>query len=263
MLTILSPAKSLDMETKLETKNFSTTEFLSDSWELIQELRQKSPNEISALMGISDNLGELNSERYLEWEKPTKIGPETRQAILAFDGDVYKGMQAKEKFSEADYEYSQVSLRILSGLHGLLKPLDLIRPYRLEMGTKVKIGSHNNLYQFWGHKINSAIETAVSESPGEKVLINLASNEYFKAAKPDDLAVDTISPRFLDSKDGGDYKIVSFFAKKARGSMASWLITNRVEKVSNIKEFDGMGYSYSIKESTELTPVFKRENRTN
>jgi len=206
----------------------------------------KSPAKIGSLMGISEQLAELNHERFQNWEVPFTTD-NARQALLAFDGDVYIGMDARNRFSAADYTRAQKTLRILSGLYGLLRPLDLMMPYRLEMGTKLKTERGKDLYQFWG-------ET----SPGDEVLINLASNEYFKSVRKPALTAPIVTPAFLDAKGSGDYKIVAFFAKKARGSMAGWMIRNKIDSVADLQAYDELGYAFDKERSTEDRPVFTR-----
>ncbi|MCL4156249.1 UNVERIFIED_CONTAM: hypothetical protein GTU68_050596 [Idotea baltica] len=231
---------------------------LDHSAELVEIMAKQSPNKIAKLMGISPQLAELNFERFQNWERP--FTPETaRQALLAFDGDVYIGLDAKS-LNQRDFTHAQKTLRILSGLYGLLRPLDLMMPYRLEMGSKVKNPRGKDLYAFWGDRITDELNASMAASPGEKVLVNLASNEYFKAVRPAGLDFPVVSPAFLDAKGKGDYKTVSFFAKKARGAMTSWIITNRVKKVSEFEDFDGMGYAYNPDRSSESRPVFTRRN---
>lgn len=259
MLIVLSPAKSLDYESPLATDKVSEPTMLDHAAELVDIMAKQSPNKIAKLMSISPQLAELNFERFQNWERP--FTPETaRQALLAFDGDVYIGLDAKS-LNQRDFTHAQKTLRILSGLYGLLRPLDLMMPYRLEMGSKLKNPRGKDLYSFWGDHITNELNEAMAASPGEKVLVNLASNEYFKAVRPASLEFPVVSPGFLDAKGAdGDYKTVSFFAKKARGSMTSWIIKNRIKKVSEFEDFDGMGYQYSPSHSSEFRPVFTRRN---
>ncbi len=258
MLIVLSPAKSLDYESPLATEKMSEPTMLDHSAELVAIMAKQSPNKIAKLMGISPQLAELNFERFQTWERP--FTTETaRQALLAFDGDVYIGLDAKS-LNQRDFTHAQKTLRILSGLYGLLRPLDLMMPYRLEMGSKLKNPRGKDLYAFWGDHITNELNAAMAASPGEKVLVNLASNEYFKAVRPESLDFPVVSPGFLDAKGDGDFRTVSFFAKKARGAMTAWIIKNRVKKVSEFEDFDGMGYAYSPAHSSESRPVFTRRN---
>ena len=257
MLTVISPAKSLDYESPLATKKFSEPDLLDRSAELVSVMAKKSPNEISSLMSVSDKLGELNFQRFQDWERP--FTPDNaRPALLAFDGDVYTGMDAPNSFGERDFTHAQKTLRILSGLYGLLRPLDLMQPYRLEMGTRLATDHGANLYDFWGSTITEELNTAIAASPGANVLIDLASKEYFGSVRVPELDADVIAPVFLDAKGDGDFKIVSFFAKRARGAMAGWMIKNRVTSRSGLHDFDGMGYRYDPQRSTPISPTFIR-----
>lgn len=219
----------------------------------------KSPDEISSLMGVSAALGELNFNRFQDWERPFTT-ENARPAVLAFNGDVYTGLNAAETFSERDFTHAQKVLRILSGLYGVLRPLDLMQPYRLEMGTALPTDAGRNLYDFWGTQIAEELNTAIEASPGANVLVNLASNEYFGAVDVDHLDAPIVAPAFLDAKGDADYKIVSFFAKKARGVMSAWIIQNRITTRKALVEFDGMGYRYDADRSTSDRPVFIRRN---
>ena len=259
MLSVLSPAKSLDYESPLATKKTSQPELLQQAAELVDVMAAKEPSDIASLMSISDKLAELNFDRYQNWETPFDT-TNARAALLAFSGDVYTGMDASNTFSERDFTRSQKSLRILSGLYGVLRPLDLIQPYRLEMGTKLQTQKGANLYEFWDTSITKTLNQAISDSPGANVLVNLASNEYFGAVNVDDIDGTVISPVFLDAKPGGDHKIVSFFAKKARGAMAGWLIQERVDTIKALPNFDRMGYRFDANRSSTTAPVFTRTN---
>ena len=260
MLSVLSPAKSLDYESPLATKKSSQPELLDEAAKLVEIMASKKPDEISQLMSISDKLAELNFDRFQNWETPFDNG-NARAALLAFSGDVYMGIDAPNTFSERDFTRAQKSLRILSGLYGLLKPLDLIQPYRLEMGTKLSNPGGNDLYAFWGSTITERLNESIASSPGANVLVNLASNEYFGAVKEAEVDGTVISPVFLDAKKGGDYKIVSFFAKKARGAMAGWLIQERVDTIKALPTFDRMGYRFDADRSTPTEPVFIRRGQ--
>ena len=257
MLIVVSPAKSLDYESKLATTKFSEPEMLDRSAELVSIMATKSPDDISSLMHVSPALGELNFTRFQEWERP--FTPEnSRAALLAFNGDVYTGMDAANSFSERDFTHAQKTLRILSGLYGVLRPLDLMQPYRLEMGTKLPNAQGKNLYEFWGTEIAEYLNGAIADSPGADVLINLASNEYFGAVDTSVIEAPIVEPVFLDAKGDADYKIVSFFAKRARGVMSAWIIQNRINTRKSLIEFDGMGYHYDAERSGDLRPVFIR-----
>lgn len=255
MLIVISPAKTLDYDTPPNTDMHTTPEFIPDSKQLIKALRDLGPHEISALMGISDKLGTLNYDRFQQW-KPTFTTNNAKQALLAFKGDVYTGLEA-ETFTDADFNFAQKHLRILSGLYGVLRPLDLMQPYRLEMGTKFQVGDAQNLYQFWGDKITEKLNENLKASKS-KLLINLASNEYFKAVKTKQLDAEVITPVFKDWKNG-DYKMISFFAKKARGMMSAYIIKNRLTKEVDLKGFDWDGYRYDPALSTPKSPTFTRK----
>ena len=259
MLIVISPAKSLDYESPLATKKFSEPEMLDQSAELVSVMAKKSPDEISSLMSVSDKLGELNFQRFQEWERPFTT-ENARPALLAFDGDVYTGMDAPNIFGERDFTHAQKTLRILSGLYGVLRPLDLMQPYRLEMGTRLSTDRGSNLYDFWGMTITDRLNADIDASPGAKVLVNLASQEYFGSVQTGQLEADVVAPVFLDAKGDGDFKIVSFFAKKARGAMAGWIIQNRVKTRSGLTEFDGNGYRFDAERSTSTSPTFIRRS---
>lgn len=257
MLTVLSPAKSLDFERPLPTRKHSQPELLHPAAELAAIMAAKAPEELSNLMDISPSLAELNVERFRSWEPPFTPG-NARPAILAFNGDVYVGMDAAGRFGARDFTEAQKTVRILSGLYGVLRPLDLIQPYRLEMGTRLATPAGTTLYDFWGDRITDTLAAALEASPGAGVLVNLASNEYFASVRPDRLAAPVITPTFLDRK-GGNYKIISFFAKRARGAMAGWMVANRVRSVRALADFDAMGYHFDPVRSTPDRPVFVRD----
>lgn len=255
MLLVVSPAKNLDYESPLATNTFTQPEFLEHSAELIEICKTLSPADISTLMGVSDKIAGLNAARFGEWAMP--FTPEnSRQAILAFNGDVYTGLEAAS-FSDDEFSYAQQHMRILSGLYGLLKPLDLMRAYRLEMGTKLANERGANLYKFWGDIIANALNEALA-AQGDDVLINLASNEYFKAVNKKQLNATIITPAFKDWKNG-QYKMISFFAKKARGMMARYIITNKIETVEQLKNFDLGGYGFNAELSKGNDLVFTRK----
>jgi cytoplasmic iron level regulating protein YaaA (DUF328/UPF0246 family) len=241
MLTIISPAKKLDYSQLSEAQEFTQPLLLEHSEQLLNDLRLLSPDDICSLMGLSDKLGALNYERFQEWQTPFSTD-NAKQAILAFKGDVYQGLDA-EHMSTDELNWAQDNLRILSGLYGLLRPLDLMQPYRLEMGTKFANERGGNLYQFWGEIITNQLNKLLSVSP-KSVLINLASNEYFKSVQPKTLQADIITPVFMDQK-GDKYKIISFFAKRARGLMSAFIIKNKITDVEQLKTFNVDGYSFN------------------
>ena len=254
MLITISPAKTLDLSPQESCQIHSTPDFLKESRELIKATRKLLPEELSELMGISQKLALLNYQRYRQWKTP--FTPENaKQALLAFRGDVYEGMSA-QTFSAGDLVFAQEHLRILSGLYGVLRPLDLIQAYRLEMGTKLKTARGNNLYQFWGDKITESLSAALRQQDG--LLINLASNEYFKSVLSKKLDARIITPEFKDAK-AGQYKVIGFYAKKARGLMSAFIIKNRLQDAEEIKAFDERGYSYNESLSLADKWVFTRE----
>ncbi|MBC6659936.1 peroxide stress protein YaaA, partial [Morganella morganii] len=228
MLLTISPAKTLDYDSPLATERHTQPELLAQSEALMETCRKLTPADIGSLMHISDKLAGLNAARFGEWQ-PDFTPDNARQAILAFKGDVYTGMQA-ETFSEADFDFAQQHLRMLSGLYGVLRPLDLMQPYRLEMGTKLANPRGKDLYAFWGDIITDNLNQALA-AQGDNVLVNLASDEYFKAVKPEKLNAVIIKPVFLDEKNG-KYKVISFYAKKARGLMSRFIIQNRLTQPS-------------------------------
>ncbi|MCK9782532.1 MULTISPECIES: peroxide stress protein YaaA [Enterobacterales] len=254
MLITISPAKTLDFESPLATTHFTQPELLKYSQQLIEECRKLSSSDIASLMKISDKLAGLNAARFGEWQ-PNFTPENARQAILAFKGDVYTGMQA-EGFSEDDFQFAQQHLRMLSGLYGVLRPLDLMQPYRLEMGIKLKTNKGSDLYQFWGNTITEALNKALEEQ-GDNILINLASDEYFKSVNPKKLNAEIVKPIFLDEKNG-KYKVISFYAKKARGLMSRFVIQEKLTNKAQLKEFDLEGYQFNSAESEGNTLVFKR-----
>ena len=257
MLILVSPAKTLDYESELDVKDFSVAPLLSDSELLIKELQQKNPDDLSSLMGLSEKLSLLNFNRNMNWTRPTKPSDSARQAIFAFKGDVYQGLDASS-LSKSEIKYANKNLCILSGLYGLLKPLDLMYPYRLEMGTKMKNKRGNNLYEFWGSKVTELVNDLAMDNRS-KAIVNLASVEYFSVLKTDQINLPIINPVFKDYKNG-QYKIVSFFAKKARGLMSRFIIQNKIKKSEDLMDFNLDGYRYSKKESKENSPVFLRKN---
>ncbi|NMP27690.1 peroxide stress protein YaaA [Rahnella sp. SAP-1] len=254
MLTILSPAKTLDYESELATQRFSQPELLDRSSQLIAIAKKLTPADLSSLMGISDKLAILNAQRFNDWQ-PDFTPENARQAILAFKGDVYTGLQA-EDFSEQDFDFAQQHLRMLSGLYGLLRPLDLMQPYRLEMGIRLNNPQGSNLYAFWGELLTEKLNATLQEQ-GDNILINLASDEYFKAVKPGKLQAELIKPVFLDEKNG-TYKVISFYAKKARGLMSRFIIKERLTQRKQLEEFCLEGYQYDASRSQGNELVFTR-----
>lgn len=254
MIVVISPAKTLDFETASATEQHTNPLFLDESERIIKKLKSLSKKKIKELMNISDQLADLNKERYSNWDREFSK-ENAKQAVLAFKGDVYVGLAA-ESFSEEDFGFAQEHLRILSGLHGVLKPLDLIQPYRLEMGTKLPVGRRKDLYHFWDNKVTDVLneEFGQKESP---TLINLASNEYFKVVQKKGLKAEIITPVFKDFK-GTDYKVISFFAKKARGMMSAYIIKNKLTNPEELKTFDTDGYSFNVNLSEGNEWVFTR-----
>ncbi|MBT3383424.1 MAG: peroxide stress protein YaaA [Prolixibacteraceae bacterium] len=256
MLIVISPAKSLDFNSLPGTINFTIPEMLDQSEKLIGRLKKMNPKQLSKLMGISDNLGEINFQRFQLWQQP--FTPENaKQAVLAFNGDVYLGLNAAT-LSEDKLELAQTKLRILSGLYGVLKPLDLIQPYRLEMGTNLKYYKSKDLYTFWNPAITKKINEAVSKS-GSNVLVNLASNEYFKSIDKKKLKAEIVTPEFKDLKNGS-YKMISFFAKRARGLMTRFILENKITDADSLQAFDSEGYNFNPRLSKSGNPVFTRDN---
>ena len=254
MLSVISPAKTLDFETPATSAIHSQPDFLDASQELIDILRDYSPQQLSELMRISDKLAGLNAARFGEWQPPFTPA-NAKPAAQAFQGDVYVGLEAAS-FSDDDNAFAQRHLRILSGLYGLLRPLDLIQPYRLEMGTRLPNPAGKDLYAFWRDTLTPALDQTIAES-GSKVLVNLASNEYFKSIDTKRLDARIITPVFKDEKNG-QFKIISFYAKKARGLMAAWMIRERLNDPEALTQFDVAGYVFNPALSDGDTLVFTR-----
>jgi hypothetical protein len=252
MKIVLSPAKSLDFESKVPISNFSEAGFLTESERLNKLLKKKSARSLSKLMSISDNLGRLNYERNQEWCLPFTEA-NAKQAVYAFSGDVYRGLDVYS-LPNNKIDYLQNTVRIISGLYGILKPLDLIQPYRLEMGTRMAVGSNKNLYEFWRKKVTTAINEELKD---DEVFVNLASNEYFKAIDLKTLKTPVITPVFKEFKNG-EYKMIAIFAKFARGLMTRYLIDTNATAVDDIKGFNYEGYGFSESLSTQTELVFIR-----
>jgi len=257
MLVLLSPAKSLDYESRLPTRKWSEPRLLDDSERLIQVMRGKSTSEIAGLMKISDELAALNAQRYADFQRPF-TRRNARPAVLAFAGDVYQGLAVRSRWDERDYTEAQKTIRILSGLYGVLRPLDLIQPYRLEMGIRLETDRGRTLYDFWGSTITDLLRDDLAASPGAPVVVNLASHEYAGAVRVGELGARVISPRFEDTDARGGRGIVSFFAKRARGELAGWLVRNRVRSPRALQRFAEAGYRYDSATSTAERPVFLR-----
>ena len=255
MLTLISPAKTLDFDTPPVTRKNTQPQFLERSQALVEDARKLAPDALRELMGVSANIAELNYRRFHNWTLPFTLD-NAKQAVLAFRGDVYSGLDA-DTLNTEQLAFAQKHLRILSGLYGLLRPLDLMQPYRLEMGLRFANRGGSNLYQFWGDDITRVLNTQLGKS-GSRVLLNLASNEYFKAVAPRALEGEVITPQFKDWKNG-KYKIISFYAKKARGQMARFVIENGLNDAEGLLEFKVDGYQYNRKESGPREPVFTRK----
>jgi uncharacterized protein len=255
MLTVISPAKTLDFETPNTRRKSTVPQLLDRSAELVEDMQQLGPQDIQALMGVSEKIAELNHHRFMNWSRPFDLS-NARQAILAFKGDVYAGLEA-ETLSTAQLNFAQQHLRILSGLYGVLRPLDLMQAYRLEMGIRFANRGGDNLYQFWGADLTETLNGQLKKSKSD-VLVNLASQEYFKAVKPRDLQAEVVTPVFKDLKSG-KYKVISFFAKKARGQMVRYIIENAVQDPDGLKGFKVGGYRYSASLSTGHELVFTRD----
>jgi len=254
MLIVLSPAKTLDFESPIKVNKTTEPDFIPRSAELISTLRTMPPAQIGSLMSISDSLAQLNVARYASWSKKF-TADNSRPAMLAFDGDVYEGPDARS-LNARQLDWAQKHLRILSGLYGLLRPLDLMQPYRLEMGTRLATKRGKDLYAFWGDQITEALNESLTVAKAQ-ALVNLASEEYFKSVKPAKLDRPVITPVFEEWKGGG-YKIVSFFAKRARGLMARYAIEHKLSKPEQLKDFDSEGYAFDAKASNEARWIFRR-----
>ena len=258
MLFLLSPAKSLDYESPVAAQlPHSLPEFRKQSMELIEVLREKSPQQLSALMGISDKLAVLNMGRYEAFSQRF-TAKNSRQAVLAFNGDVYDGLQART-LAATDLDWAQQHLVILSGMYGVLRPLDLLQAYRLEMGTRLETERGQNLYQFWGTQIADYLNQRSEEQPtAQRVIVNLASQEYFKSVDLKQLQAPVVECVFEDFKND-NYKIISFFAKRARGLMARYAIEHRCQSVKALQAFNSDGYAYAAAASTAQRLVFRRK----
>jgi len=255
MLIALSPAKSLDFNTPVSTSKYSMPEFLPQSQELVEQLKQFSPDQLATLMKISDKLASLNVARFGSWSLPFTT-ENAKQALLCFTGDVYRGLDATT-LEQSGLDYAQQKVRMLSGLYGILKPLDLMQPYRLEMGSRLQNSKGKDLYAFWGDQLNEKISDELSNDKFP-ILINLASKEYFTSLRFTTLQYRVITPVFKDWKNG-QYKHINFYAKKARGLMTRYAIDNQIEEPEALKEFDYEGYQYDEKLSEENNWLFTRK----
>lgn len=258
MIVVISPAKTLDFETPATTSEFTEANLLSESQRLINRCQELSMQDIASLMKVSDKIAGLNVARFAEWKTPFSLDNDAKQCLFAFKGDVYTGLEA-ETLSESTLQYAQNNLRILSGLYGLLRPLDLMLAYRLEMGSRLDNERGTNLYQFWGDLITEQLNKQLVAQDSQ-YLINLASNEYFKAVKPKALKAKVITPIFKDQKNG-QYKVISFYAKKARGLMARYIMENEVTDLEQLKAFTEAGYYFVEAASSETDLVFQREEQ--
>ncbi|MEM6363278.1 MAG: peroxide stress protein YaaA [Planctomycetota bacterium] len=254
MLTLISPAKTLDFESELPATGTSRCDFLPQSETLIGQLKQLRPSEIASLMNVSEAIAELNHDRFQDWERPSKRNG-ARPALFAFQGDVYRGFKADE-LSIKQLDYAQTHLRILSGLYGMLRPMDLILPYRLEMGTKFATPGAKDLIAFWGDRLTNAVNAQLASSHS-KLILNLASKEYFRSVDSRQLSAPVITPAFKEVKNG-KAKMITVFAKMARGSMASWVMRKKARTLKKLYQFNDDGYRYDESLSSQWSPVFVR-----
>lgn len=257
MLALISPAKTLDYESTLPTDEHTLPRLLDQSQQLIDLSRKLSASEISKLMTVSEKIANLNVKRFHDWDSDFNFA-NARQAIFAFKGDVYTGLDAYH-LNDANLKFAQQHLRMLSGLYGLLRPLDLMMPYRLEMGTKLSNVHGSNLYAFWGDSITQLVNQDLEES-NSNVLINIASDEYYKSVTESKIKAEIIKPVFLDQKNG-QYKVISFYAKKARGLMARYIIENQLKTIEDLKSFNTDGYYFDAESSLKGELVFKRNEQ--
>lgn len=256
MLSVLSPAKSLDFDSPLPTPKHTEPRLVAQSVQLVDVMRTYAPSDLAKLMHISEELAHLNVTRYREFSAEHTPGT-SRPAVLAFNGDVYQGLAART-FGARDFTEAQKTLRILSGLYGLLRPLDLIQPHRLEMGTRLPTTRGRSLYDWWGTVVTDLLRDDLTASPGAEVLVNLASQEYFTVVDADRLGVRVVTPRFEDFSKDGVPCVVSFHAKRARGAMAAWLVRNRIRSAAKLTDFAENGYRYDEERSSKDVPVFVR-----
>ncbi len=255
MIIVISPAKTVDFETPPQTSKFTNPDFLNESNKLIREMRHYSHNDIKKLMTVSDKIAELNVERFKKFKTPF-TPKNAKQAVLAFKGDVYTGLNIKD-FNAKDLDFAQKHLRILSGLYGLLRPLDLMQAYRLEMGLKLPIKKAKNLYEFWDNQVTEKINSEFKKQK-ENTLINLASNEYFKVIKKKNLDGTIITPAFKEAR-GDEFKMIGIYAKRARGLMSRYIIKNKIKDPEELKVFNLNGYKFNKKLSTATNWTFTRK----
>ena len=254
MLILISPAKTLDYSVDIPNIETTAIPFPKESLDLVNHLKKLKVKDIQSLMGISPKLAQLNFERFQEYKEPSDK-EDVKPSIFVFKGDVFQGINI-DSYNLDDLLYMQDHLRILSGLYGVLRPLDAILPYRLEMGTKLETKKFKHLYDFWGDKIHNKVSNDLAEQ-GDRIIVNLASNEYYKSVKAKNLNAEIITPQFKDFKNG-QYKMISFFAKKARGLMTSYIMKNRIENPNELKLFDMDGYSYNDQLTEGNNWVFTR-----
>jgi cytoplasmic iron level regulating protein YaaA (DUF328/UPF0246 family) len=254
MLMVISPAKDLDFQSPAPVTNHTLPDLIKDASELAEVCRKLTPADLSSLMHISDKLAGLNVARFASWHFPFDV-EQAKQALFAFNGDVYQGLQA-QTFSSTQVDYAQSHLRILSGLYGVLRPLDLMLAYRLEMGTTLANPRGTNLYQFWGERVTNALDLQLQQL-NAPFLLNLASQEYFKVVKPALLSKPVVDVQFKDQKNG-QYKVISFFAKKARGMMARYVIEQQINSIEGLQAFAVDGYQFAPEQSKEHSLVFTR-----
>jgi len=255
MILLLSPAKIQNFTPQSYITDFTMPEFLDDAEKLVHKIKELSRTELADLLEINSNLAQLNADRHFNWQIPF-TPRNAKQTVFVFNGEVFHGLDAKS-FSPAEFKYLQKHLRILSGLYGVLRPLDLIQPYRLDVSTRLKTDAGNNLYAFWGNRITHSINKALKESGGSQVLLNLASGEYFKSIKRNQLEAEVIDFEFLENKND-TYRPIVMYIKKARGMMVRYVIENRIEDVEDLKGFNADGYWYNPGLSTDKKLVFTR-----
>lgn len=256
MLILLSPSKTLDFTTPPAVKTHTLPQFVDEAAQLIDKLRTLTPKKLAKLMDISDKLASENVQRYAAWQREHSA-ENAKQAVLAFRGDVYDGLNV-DAWKPADFTFAQTHLRTLSGLYGLLRPFDWIQPYRLEMGTSLKVGRKKDLYAFWGTKVTDAVNEALAEAKA-RTLVNLASHEYFNVIQPEAIEAEIITPVFKEERNG-KFSFMSFFGKKARGLMADYIIRQRLTLPEEMKKFDVDGYRFNAALSTEYEWAFTRKS---
>ena len=254
MIVLMNSSKTLDFDPTVKISKHTIPQFLKDSEILVEKLRKFSESSFSKLMGVGEKLSKLNVARYANWQ--TAATPASaRQALLAFKGDIYSGIETAN-YDTKDFDFAQKHVRILSGLYGILRPLDLIQPYRLEMNTKLPTDSGKNLYSFWGDRITASLKVLLKQEKSG-VIVNLCSAEYFKAIKSNDLEANVITPIFKEFRDG-TYRFVTIYGKKARGLMCNYIILNKLKRVEDLKFFDSEGYQYNKKNSSDCQWLFTR-----